>query len=208
MDWGDIVNIVIGIVMAAVVAIGLPLALHRRKKEGPKKRDELCHHLQEIGVNVTLPEDESDKRKIGEKRSSMERPQGIIEIKGRSIDWINIIGVASEYGTSYFLDYLVKTPNLALIKLKKTVLKKKRQHSLEGRSLATRWVGDSSLSQSLNFDHRLENRLMQSEFKGPIRIFPEPKYGYTRIRTSYFLPSPNLFEAIDIIAQHIRSKCG
>ncbi len=33
----------------------------------------------------------------------------------------------------------------------------------------------------------------------------EPKYEYVRVRTSYFLPSLDLFDAIDIIARHIKS---
>ena len=36
-------------------------------------------------------------------------------------------------------------------------------------------------------------------------IFPEPKYAYARVRTAYFLPSLDLFEAIDIIVKHIKA---
>ena len=34
----------------------------------------------------------------------------------------------------------------------------------------------------------------------------EPKYEYARVRTSYFLPSLDLFDAIDIIAKHVKSE--
>jgi len=33
----------------------------------------------------------------------------------------------------------------------------------------------------------------------------EPKYEYARVRTAYFLLSPDLFDAIDIIARHIKA---
>ena len=33
----------------------------------------------------------------------------------------------------------------------------------------------------------------------------EPKYEYTRVRTAYFLPSLDLFDAIDIMAKHVKS---
>jgi len=33
----------------------------------------------------------------------------------------------------------------------------------------------------------------------------EPKYEYARVRTAYRLPSLDLFDAIDIIAKHVKS---
>jgi len=64
---------------------------------------------------------------------------------------------------------------------------------------------------SLNFDYRLKDRLLGADsdpgaLKGSIWIFPEPKHGYARIRTNYFLPSPKMFEAINIIAKHVLSR--
>jgi hypothetical protein len=200
MDWSGILSIV----MAVLVAIGLPLAIHSRKKHGPKKGEELYDHLREMGVKVSLMEKGNDGEKIGVKRSWGQKSEGTIEVKGRNLDTINIIGVSSQYGTHYFLDYLVRSPNLAMIEIKKTSMRKKK-HFLWGKSLAVEWVGDKSLAQNLNLDYRLESKLMQSQFKGTIGIAPESKSEYARIRTSYFLPSPDLFEAIDIIAGHIRS---
>ncbi len=34
----------------------------------------------------------------------------------------------------------------------------------------------------------------------------EPKYEYARVRTAYRLPSLDLFDAIDIIAKHVKSE--
>jgi len=70
------------------------------------------------------------------------------------------------------------------------------------------WKGDKSLAQSLNFDYRLKDKLLQRDvpgLRGSIGIFPEPKHGHTRIRISYSLPSPEILEALDIIARHIKS---
>ncbi len=53
-----------------------------------------------------------EQEKIGLKRASGEKSMGIIELKDRNIDSINVIGVASQYGTNYFMDYLVETPNM------------------------------------------------------------------------------------------------
>jgi len=44
-----------------------------------------------------------------------------------------------------------------------------------------------------------------NKFKGSIWIIPEPKHGYTRIKTNYNLPSSNMFYAIDSIAKYIKS---
>ncbi len=53
MDWTDILT---GIVTALAIAIGLPLALRKRKKGGSQNVEQLLHHLQEIGVKASLAE--------------------------------------------------------------------------------------------------------------------------------------------------------
>lgn len=204
MDWESIISLIIAI----LVVIAFPLALRRRKKVGPQKREELCQHLEEMGIKASLVEKDSDKEKIGMSRISGQRSEGIIELKDRNIDSINIISAASQYGTNYFLDYLVKSPNITANRiLKKTRLIRKKNPPLWGKTVAIEWKGDKSLAQSLNFDYILKDKLLQSNLKtlGSIWLFPEPKRGYARIRTSYSPPSPETFEAMDIIARHIKS---
>ena len=85
---------------------------------------------------------------------------------------------------------------------------RKKNPAIWGRVVDIQWRGDDYLSQELNFDYQLKDRLLQvepKELKGSIWIFPEPKYEYTRVRTNYSLPSSDLFEAVDIIAGHIKS---
>jgi len=205
MEWSNILSII----MAILVASGLPLALRSRKKAGPKKREELYQHLQEIGIEASLIEKGSDKEKIGLSRSSGQRSEGIIELEDRNIDFINVISVASQYGACYFLDYLVKCSNIMEERVfKKTRLTKKRSPALWGKVVDIEWKGDASLAQSLNFDYSLEDKLLEADanvFKESISILPEPKYGYVRIRTDYSLPSAEIFEAISSIARHIKS---
>jgi len=161
-----------------------------------------------MGVKASTLEKGSNQEKIGQKRSRSERSTGVIELKDRNIDFINIISIASQYGTRYFIDYLVKTPNvMGKRSLKKTRLIRKKSSPLWGKVVAIDWRGDESLSQSLNFDYSLEDKLLQSNLKdlrGSIWIFPEPKHGYVRIRTAYTLPSPEAFEAINVIAKHTK----
>jgi len=103
----------------------------------------------------------------------------------------------------------VKSPNIAGKRVpKKTRLIRKRSQAFWGKVVAIEWKGDESLAQSLNFDYSLEDKLLQSDVKNlgeSIWILPEPKHGYTRIRTTYSLPSPETFRAIDIIAKHVKS---
>lgn len=129
---------------------------------------------------------------------------GAIEVRGKHIDWINITGVSTQYGTNYFLDFQVDTPNLAIKKPKKTVLRKKKA-SRKAESYAIYCSGDESFAMTLSLDSRLEKLLSRSEFKGAIEIIPELKHGCTRIKMVYLLPEPELFEAIDIVAGHIKS---
>jgi len=205
MDWESIISLII----ALLVVIALPLALRRRKKASAQKREELYQHLKEIGVKASLVEEGNEREKIGLSRTSGQRSEGIIALQDKNIDSINIISVASQYGTNYFLDYLVKSSNITANRiLKKTRLTVKKSLFLWGKVVAMEWKGDKSLTQSLNFDYRLKDRLLQRDvtgLKGSIGIFPEPKHGYTRIRTGHSLPSPEIFEALDIVAKHIKS---
>jgi len=205
MDWESIVSLII----ALLVVIALPLAFRRRKKASTQKREELYQHLKEIGVKASLVEKGNEREKIGLSRASGQRSEGIIALQDKNIDSINIISAASQYGTNYFLDYLVKSPNITASRiLKKTRLTVKKSSFLWGKVVAMEWKGDKSLAQSLNFDYRLKDKLLQRDvpgLKGSIGIFPEPKHGHTRIRTSYSLPSPEILEALGIIAKHIKS---
>ena len=206
MEW---VNILAGIITFLVFAIGLPLALRKRKKGGPQNVEQLLHHLQEIGVKASLAEKGVDEEKVGASRSFMRRSEDVIKIEGRNIDYINVSSVSSQYGVNYFLDYLVRSPSqLRQKRQKKTRMVRKKSPAIWGRVVDIEWKGDVYLSQQLNLDYRLKDILLQTEpkeLKSSIVIFPEPKYEYARVRTAYLLPSPDLFEAIDIIAKHIKS---
>jgi len=206
MDWSNI----IGIIAALLVAILLPLALRARKKGGPQNVEQLLQHLQEIGVRVSLLERGVEEEKVGARRASGQRSEGVIQIAGRNVDYINVVSVASQYGVRYFLDYLVRSPSwTGEKKRKKTRMVVKKSSAIRGKAVDIQWKGDDYLAQGLNYDYRLKDKLLQAELdklKGSIWIFPEmKKYEYARVRTSYLLPSSDLFEAMDIIAGYIKS---
>jgi len=205
VNWGNIV----AIVAAMLVAVGLPLALRSRKKGGQKKVEELCQHLQRIGVEASALEEGTSQEKPAQKRSWGEKSVGIIKLTDKNIDSISVIGVASQYGANYFLDYLVTSPSLIVgNKKKKTRMSMKKSSLLRGEAIDIEWKGDNSLAQKLNLDYRLKDKLLQADLstlKGSIQIIPESKYGYVRIRTTYLLPSPDVFDSMDIIAKHISS---
>ena len=151
MEFGTI----IGIITAIALAIGLPLALRKRKKAGPQKREELYRHLQILAVKASLTERGSDKEQIGLSRFSGQRSEGVIELKNRNVDSINVISISSQYGVNYFIDYLVKSPNLAGSRpLKKTRSVRKKSPLLWGKTINIEWKGDESLAWSLNLDQQ------------------------------------------------------
>ena len=206
MEWA---NILAGVIAALVAAIGLPLALRKRKKAGPENVEQLLQHLQRMGVEASLLEKGAEQEKVGISRASGQRSEGVIKIEGKNIDYINVSSASSQYGVNYFLNYLVTTSSWTGKKnRKKTMMVKKRSSGIRGRVVDIEWRGDDYLSRELNFDYRLKDVLLQTEPKeigGGIQIFPEPKHEYARVRTAYLLPSSGLLEAIDIIAKCVKS---
>ncbi len=205
MEWGSAFSIIVGVLLV----IGLPLALRKRKKVGPQKREEFCQHLRKIGVKAYLVQMRDNREKIGQTRSSGEKSMGIIELQDRNINFINVTGVSSQYGTNYFINYLVRNPNMMeKRKLKKTRLVRRKSPRLWGKVVAIEWKGDAYLAKSLNLDYGLENKLLQPELKdlrASVWIFPEPKHEYARIRTAYFVPFSEALETIGMIARHVKS---
>jgi hypothetical protein len=165
--------------------------------------------LKSLGIDASLVEKGDDREKIGLGRTSGQKSEGIIKVADKNIDSINIASVSSQYGTHYFADYLVHSPNtIGNRTLKKTRLNRKKSSPFRGKVVAIEWKGDESLARSLNLDYGLEDRLLHSnleDLKGSIWIFPEPKQEYARIRAGYSLPSLEAFEAINAIAKHVKS---
>jgi hypothetical protein len=205
MDWANVIS---SIMVALLFAIGVPLALRKRKKAGPKKLEEFFQHLPTIDVKAALVEKGSDQKMTGMKWGSGQRSEGIIKIEDRNIDYISIISIASQYGVNFCLDYLVRSPEYSgQKKRKKTRMAKKKNQAFRGRVVDIEWKGDEYLAQELNYDYSLKDRLLLAEpdeLKGNIEIFPEPKQEYARIRSAYLLPTANFFDAIDIIARHLK----
>ncbi len=205
MDWSNIFPIL----FALLLAVGLPLAFRSLKKGGQNKVDELYQHLQGIGVKASVLEKDDSQEKTKRKRSWGQRLVGTIKLTDYNIDSINVIGVASQYGVNYYLDFLVNRPSfIGGSKKKKTKMSTKKSSLFKGKVVDIEWKGDDFLAQKLNFDYGLKDKLLQADLsalKGGISIYYEPKHEYARIRTAYFLLPPDLFEGIDIIADHVRS---
>lgn len=205
MDWSNIFPIL----FALLLAVGLPVALWSLKKGGQKKVDELCQHLQGIGVKASAVGKDVGRDKVKQKRSWGQRLVGTIKLTDYNIDSINVIGVASQYGVNYYLDILVKRPSFTGgSKKKKITMSTKKSSLFKGEVIDIEWKGDDFLAQKLNFDYGLKDKLIQADLsalKGGITVYPEPKHEYARIRTAYLLLAPDLFEALDTIANHVKS---
>ena len=204
MDWDAFIPLII-----FLSAFVLPMILGRLRKSTQKKSEEFYQHLRGIGIKASLPEGESAPEKAGKKRSWGEKVEGVIDIEDRNVDYINVVSVSSQYGPTYHLEYNVKSRSQVGMETgKKTRMIRKKSPPLWGKVEDIEWRGDPNLAQRLNFDYQLKYRLLHGDlkgYKGSITIRPEPKYWYTSIRTGYHLPSPDLFEAIDNIARHVRS---
>jgi len=203
-DWGNIV----GILFFLFIAVAVPLILRRRRRgEGTANIEELYQHLRKLGAEAYVAKESDNRGRTGLGSGSGQQSEGLIVLEDRNIDSINVVGVSMQYGKRYFIDYLVKSPNVTGERmLKRTALTTKKSPPIVGKVVGVGWKGDESLTQSLSLDYSLEEKLLRADvLKGGIWILPEPKQGYVRIRTEYSLPSAEIFEAIRSIARRVKS---
>ena len=142
---------IIGALFAVLIAIVLPLIARRRKKEeATNKIEELYRHLRALGVEVSPVEEDDERKKIGLARASGQKSEGMIDLENRNIDSINVVGISSQYGTRYFIDYLVRGSNIMGERvLKKTRLTRKKSPPLWGKVVAIEWKGSRRLGRQL-----------------------------------------------------------
>jgi len=205
VDWFDLLPALVAI----FAAIGIPVALRSLRKGGQSKVDEFHQHLRGIGVDATVLSKDGAQEGKGRKGTWAQKVVGSIRLADSKIDSVNVIGVASQYGVNYYLDYAVSRPAFASGgKKKKTTMTTKKSSRFKGEVIDVGWKGDDFLAQRLSLDFAVKQKLLQtdlSSLKGGISIHPEPKRDYARIRTGYILPEPQLFEALDMIANHVKS---
>ena len=206
MDWTNLMPLIVAI----LVAIGVPFAAWSLRKTGRSKAEEFAQHLKEIGVKASLLAEGADEGSKPRKRFWGQRAVGRIKVEEGNIDSIDVIGVASQYGVNYYLDYLVARPTFTTAtKRKKTTMSTKKTSLFRGRVVDVQWRGDATLAPRLNNDYGLKGLLLQADLSaikgGSISIHPEPKREHARIRTGYGLIDASLYEALDAVAGHIKS---
>lgn len=69
------------------------LALRSIKKGGQKRVEELCHHLQGIGIRASVLEQSNREERVSQKRSWTQKLIGTIKLTGNQIKILRI-GVA------------------------------------------------------------------------------------------------------------------
>lgn len=209
MEWTNI----LGPLVAIAIVILLRYVLGKKKKGGAAQtaagREEFYEHLLAVGEEVSLTEENDRRAEIGLGRTSGQRSEGIIRVEDRHLDAINVVNMTSQFGTSYFLDYLVKTPNLMAGRTpKKTRLVVKKSPPIVGKMTGLQWSGDPAMAKTLSLDYSLEDKLLRAMvggFSGNILIMPEVKEGYTRIRTDYYPPSADLLGGLKTIAKYVKA---
>ncbi|MGD0353663.1 MAG: hypothetical protein ABSB38_09295 [Dehalococcoidia bacterium] len=176
----------------------------------------LCEHLQVIGINASVMKETNWWGISGQPHIWWEHVMGVIKLEGRDIDVINVVNVRSRYLNMWYLDFIVRTssPHVSMREdYAKLIMKRSFGGNLlifiniySAKIVGMEWRGDTDLVRELNFDNQLKNKLLNTDLRslrGLLEIVPEPKYRCTRIRTSYFLPSLELFDILETIARHI-----
>jgi hypothetical protein len=204
MEWSQIIPAI----LAFLTAFLIPFIFSKRKKESTKRIKNYSHDLRETGIDFERIDRDDERIHFIKKLSWGQKAEGIFKLKKRNIDYIFLISVNSQYGVNYFLEYIVKnTFNLRDKSIKNTSMKLKKDSLLGSSPTDILWKGDLYLSQKLNMDYELKYKLLNTplkELKMNLRIIPEEKFGYTRIKTNYALPSQDLLSFIDSIAGHIK----
>jgi hypothetical protein len=201
------------VVFACIILLSVA---YRTKKS---KVTELCEHLQAIGINASVMEETKWwwGGIKGQPQSWVDNVMGVIQLKGRDIDAIDVINTSGQ--SMGYLDSIVRTssPDGSMRKdYAKLIMKRSFMGNLlafffiySAKIVDIEWAGDTDLARELNFDNPLKNMLLNMDprsLRGLLEIVPEPKYGCTRIRTDYLLPSLELFDILETIARHIKSK--
>jgi hypothetical protein len=173
----------------------------------------LCQHLRTMGIGASVLTIRFGGVN-GQPHGPMDLVRAIIKLEGRDIDSINVIQTI----TGRYLDFIVRnsSPHDRIRSSNAQLIMKR---SPKGNLLAfiniwsakvvdVEWRGDADLARELNLDNCLKDRLLNADLeplRGILEIVPEPKYGCTRIRASYFLPTTELFGILETIAKHIKS---
>jgi hypothetical protein len=204
-------GIIVTIILAVTGLAGFILALISLSKGAKKKAEELCDHLNTIGVKAWIDMTEPDNVDKGPRIFRGFKYLDKIKLNGKEIDSINVTGIATQYGVNYLLDFIVPHNNhISGYRVSKVKLARRRLNDLMGERKIqdVMWKGDTVLSQKLNLDVDLKEKLLQADLKQvkySIEIIPETERDYCRIRTPYFLPAKGMFEIIRTIAKHIKT---
>ena len=108
MEW---VTFVPGILAALLAVIGIPIAIRRRKQESPLKLEQFLSHIQALKIEASLLEKGSAPELPGTGQNWGQKSEGLLAVRNRNYEYINIVSVSSQYGVMYYLDYLV-TPDI------------------------------------------------------------------------------------------------
>jgi len=205
MKWSQILPAVV----AFLTAFLLPFIFSKRKKDHEKKIKNYSQNLRDVGIDFETIGKDDPRVHFIKKLSWGHKAEGIFALKGKNIDYIFLISVTSQYGVNYFLEYIVLTTFTPRDEsIKNTVMKVKRDSLMRGGGIDVFWKGDRYLSQKLNMDYELKYKVLHSglkECKITLKIVPEKKHGYTRIKTNFMVPSQELISFIDSIAGHVKA---
>jgi len=204
MEWSQILPAL----LAFLTAFLLPFIFSKRKKQSTEKIKNYSQDLRTMGIDFEKIEEKDEQIQFVKNFPWGQKAEGIFKLKNRNIDYILLMSAASQYGVNYFMEYLVKnTFNLRDESLKNTKMKVKKDSLIRGEPVDIIWKGDLYLSQKLNMDYELKHKWLRGplkEIKVNLKIIPEKKLGYTRIKINYIPPSQELISFIDSIAAHIK----
>jgi hypothetical protein len=204
MEWSKVLPAAI----AFLAAFLMPLIFSKRSKEGEKKKNNTSQNLLSLGIDFEKIEKGDERIEFVKKLSWGQKAEGIFKIENRNIDFIFLISESNQYGVNFSLDYIIQNSfNVREEPVRNTRMKLIKDSLMGRKSVGVLWKGDTYLSQKLNMDYALKDKLKNTglkELKLKLRIIPEKKHGYTRIKTDFISPSQDLISFIDSVAGHIK----
>jgi len=178
------------------------------------KAEELCKYLNELGVSACLVTEDAPYATVGVSRPLGMYSLGCIQLEGQNVHSVNVIQQKIPTGPMVSHTYYFVAANPKRLwptrMWRVTGLIRVKAFPLFGRTVSVKWRY-GTLSMALNGDGFLNHLLVSTRLPTTIQVQPDFKNDCVVITTllmPWTLPSKELFDCYNRIAEHVRNMAA